>query len=300
MSTAEAARKAGMSEHEITDMEAREAAARMTDEGEAKAKADADAAALAAVVNEGGEAAAEVDAAAAGAAATEETPGAAVDEPAEARATPFVPTYNVATPEGMAERLIAIKTELRDLKKKGINAEITADEWVDAEERLLEERETLTRTQAKAEYAREHSAQTTAQAIEHERKAFMRDAKKEGIDYADPKMRQRLDIAFSVIATHPDNANRTVTDAYDTFQEAHEIVKAQIKWKPAAPTVVKTTPTAAAPRDVPRTLATMPAAAPAALEDDVVSKLSTLVGEDREKYMASLPKKEVERLMKMS
>jgi hypothetical protein len=270
--------------------------------------------ALAAVASEGE--AEETVAAADGADTTIAAEGEDTVEAADAEPTrqvPFVPTYDTSTPEGLDARLTAIQTEQatikaeqKALKVKFGTGDMTPQEWADQDEALQDKRDALAHeathwvgVKTRAEMVAQQNQQTMTQAIDSERKAFFRDAKKEGIDYSDAKLRTKLDIAFNAIANHPDNASRTVNDAYDTFVEAHQLVKAQIGWKAPAPAAVPT-PKANAPRNAPQTLANIPAAAAADTGDDTLAKFNALQGEDAERYLASLPKKEVERMLKLA
>lgn len=221
----------------------------------------------------------------------------AKDEPAPK----FVPQYDTSTPEGIDARIAAIKAEQAAIRKKIWTGDgVTADEWAATEERLASEREELQQRKMEAKFAQSFNEQTFRQAFAVEQKVFFREAKREGIDYTDPALRKRFDVAFKAIAEHPDNANRGIDDAQATFAEAHAMVKFLTGWKAPAPALVETKPKAPTARDVPQTLAAIPAAAPQSMEDETMVKLATLVGEERERFMASLPAKEVERLLRAS
>ena len=126
------------------------------------------------------------------------------------------------------------------------------------------------------------------------------------IDYsADTKAAKQFDTFLTMLQADPDNA--ALTPAALTVQ-AHKSVLALRGIADKAPTTT-TAPTAApaaapappARRDVPTaTLAGLPNAAPTGMEDEALMKFATLEGEDAEDYLASLPQREQDRILRAS
>lgn len=256
---------------------------------EAAAAADASAATVAAT--------AEADAAAAAAAAdggehSADKPDGT--EPKAAESAEFTPKFTADMPEGAADRLLEIQTEKDSLVDRFNDGEIDMPTLMAGMSRLDDERVTLVVAQENAKFAelQNNSMRTQRWAWEQER-FFGND--KNAATYADPVMVAALDSQVKILANDPANASRK---ASWFLEEADRLVRARFT---GAATPATPTPPAAAvrePQPTVRTLAGLPAAAPAPVGDDVMGKISLLEGEDLEKFMAKMPAADVDKLLR--
>jgi len=232
------------------------------------------------------------------------------------------------------ERLGAITKEKAELAKKLVAGNITAEDFADAETKLLDERDAIKRAIAKQQDTAEFNAQMQQNLFAHERASFIKRMVKEGtVDYTDKKNVAMLDRTINVLLEDPEFSDKGMDALGDLLDEAHTLVLARLgKAKPAAKEEVvdgkdkggkpvakageivkdgkevklvpkdkqKDADGKAKERTENRTLAGAPAAAAADLQDETMEKLKGLQGPDLERAMASLPKKEIERLMRKS
>lgn len=274
-----------------------EAGAEAEESSEAAAAADAAAAAVVAEEAATVAATAEADAAAAAAAADGGEPSADKPdgtEPKAAESAEFTPKFTADMPEGAADRLLEIQTEKDSLVDRFNDGEIDMPTLMAGMSRLDDERVTLVVAQENAKFAelQNNSMRTQRWAWEQER-FFGND--KNAATYADPVMVAALDSQVKILANDPANASRK---ASWFLEEADRLVRARFT---GAATPATPTPPAAAvrePQPTVRTLAGLPAAAPAPVGDDVMGKISLLEGEDLEKFMAKMPAADVDKLLR--
>lgn len=217
----------------------------------------------------------------------------------------FVPTMQApAADKADAERLEAIKTEKSAALKRFSEGEISAEEYSVIEDNLATERAELIAKRQNAEFAQNYNAQMQQNLLSHTRETYLRSARAaDGVDYSKPEIAAKFDRAFKLLAADPEHSEKPMSEINSVYEEAHRMVKAQIGWTaPPATDLTKTAPKPGekpALRVVPKTLATMPAAAPADNNaDPVYDELVKLDGEDLERKLASMPRNEVNRLMR--
>lgn len=220
-----------------------------------------------------------------------------------------------------AARLGTIKTEKAALLKKFYDGEMSAEDYSAAEDALATERADLLSKQNNATFAATYNQQVQQNLMEHTRDAYMKAAQSlDGVDYTKPEIAAKFERAFQILAADPEFKDKPLSELNSVYDEAHRMVKAQIGWTPpagkqaasapgaaaaaGAATPVVTKPAAAAapaapqPREVPKTLAGLPAAAQAATGDADMDSLANLDGDELMSKLASMPKATVERIMR--
>lgn len=226
--------------------------------------------------------------------ATAETPepaAAPAKEPPAER--PYVPQFNPGDMTQVEAKLKELLTAKNEAFKKLMDGAISPEEYATTETELLTQREQLTIAKTLAEA----NAQSVAQYQTRELQKLADTAKKAGeVDYANPKVAARFDAEMNLLAADKDWAGK---DFSELLAEAHKnVVSLMGVKKPAAPAPAAAAPVAA-PAVGPRTLGGLPSAAPANTGGDpVMDKFASLKGDEAEMYLASLPKGEVERLMR--
>lgn len=269
-----------------------EAEAEAEASSEAAAAADASAAAVAAEEAATVAATAEADAAAAAAAGGE--PAADKPDGTELKAADsaeFTPKFTADMPEGAADRLLEIQTEKDSLVERFNDGEIDMPALMAGMSRLDDERVTLVVAQENAKFAEHQNASLRTQRWEWEQERFFGNDKN-AATYADPVMVAALDSQVKILANDPANSSRK---ASWFLEEADRLVRARFT---GAATPVIPAPAGRAQQPTVRTLAGLPAAAPAPVGDDVMGKISLLEGEDLEKFMAKMPTADVDKLLR--
>lgn len=261
---------------------------------EAAAAADASAAAVAAEEAATVAATAEADAAAAAAAGGEP----AADKPdgtelKAAESAEFTPKFTADMPEGAADRLLEIQTEKDSLVERFNDGEIDMPSLMAGMSRLDDERVTLVVAQENAKFAEHQNASLRTQRWEWEQERFFGNDKN-AATYADPVMVAALDSQVKILANDKANASRK---ASWFLEEADRLVRARFTGA-ATPATPATAAAGREPQPTVRTLAGLPAAAPAPVGDDVMGKISLLEGEDLEKFMAKMPTADVDKLLR--
>ena len=274
-----------------------EAEAEAEASSEAAAAVDASAAAVAAEEAATVAATAEADAAAAAAAAADGgEPSADKPDGTELKAAEsaeFTPKFTADMPEGAADRLLEIQTEKDSLVERFNDGEIDMPALMAGMSRLDDERVTLVVAQENAKFAEHQNASLRTQRWEWEQERFFGNDKN-AATYADPVMVAALDSQVKILANDPANSSRK---ASWFLEEADRLVRARFT---GAATPATPAPAAAGrePQPTVRTLAGLPAAAPAPVGDDVMGKISLLEGEDLEKFMAKMPTADVDKLLR--
>lgn len=264
-----------------------EAEAEAEASSEAAAAADASAAAVAAEEAATVAATAEADAAAA---ASDKPDG---TELKAAESAEFTPKFTADMPEGAADRLLEIQTEKDSLVELFNDGEIDMPALIAGMSRLDDERVTLVVAQENAKFAEHQNASLRTQRWEWEQERFFGNDKN-AATYADPVMVAALDSQVKILANDKANASRK---ASWFLEEADRLVRARFTGA-ATPATPATAAAGREPQPTVRTLAGLPAAAPAPVGDDVMGKISLLEGEDLEKFMAKMPTADVDKLLR--
>ena len=271
-----------------------EAEAEAEAEASSEAAAAADASAAAVAVEEAATVAATAEADAAAAAAAGGEPAADKPDGTELKAAEsaeFTPKFTADMPEGAADRLLEIQTEKDSLVERFNDGEIDMPALMAGMSRLDDERVTLVVAQENAKFAEHQNASLRTQRWQWEQERFFGNDKN-AATYADPVMVAALDSQVKILANDPANSSRK---ASWFLEEADRLVRARFTGA-AAPVI--TAPDGRAQQPTVRTLAGLPAAAPAPVGDDVMGKISLLEGEDLEKFMAKMPTADVDKLLR--
>lgn len=213
-----------------------------------------------------------------------------------AESAEFTPKFTADMPEGAADRLLEIQTEKDSLVERFNDGEIDMPALMAGMSRLDDERVTLVVAQENAKFAEHQNASLRTQRWEWEQERFFGNDKN-AATYADPVMVAALDSQVKILANDPANSSRK---ASWFLEEADRLVRARFTGAATPATPATPTPAAAGrePQPTVRTLAGLPAAAPAPVGDDVMGKISLLEGEDLEKFMAKMPTADVDKLLR--
>lgn len=236
--------------------------------------------------------------------AVDAAPAAEADERPEA-APVFVPQFPAE--EVPASRLADLRKQGIDLRKRWANGEMDDEEYNAQAEKLDAERDEAAAAQIRAQLRNEISQETAQQSFAFQRGLFLKTMERtDGVPYVSNEIvRSAFDRELSKAGKRAiDAGNGDVVSAEELFAEADKAVREQFaalgttfgKRVPAA--AATPAAAAAAPRNVPKTLASMPAAAPIDTGSRAqLSQLATLEGEDFEMAVAKLAPAERRRLM---
>lgn len=208
----------------------------------------------------------------------------------------------------------AIRAERRDIEAKWASGELSDDERQTQLDALDDRAETLIREQARADALREvNEAQQRAyqQRIERmEQDATMgiiKAAKAAGtIDYVADQLAQRqFDMALNMLKADPSNArtrpNVLVDQAHAAVLALRGIAAAQPQANTAASQPqAKPQPQPKSPRQVPVTLAGVPAAARPVVNDDIMEQVADMDPIEMERWMADLSPAQQRRVMQLA
>lgn len=213
-----------------------------------------------------------------------------------AESVEFTPKFTADMPEGAADRLLEIQTEKDSLVERFNDGEIDMPALMAGMSRLDDERVTLVVAQENAKFAERQNDSQRKQRWEWEQERFFGNDKN-AATYADPVMVAALDSQVKILANDKANSSRK---ASWFLEEADRLVRARFTGAATPATPATPTPAAAGrePQPTVRTLAGLPAAAPAPVGDDVMGKISLLEGEDLEKFMAKMPTADVDKLLR--
>lgn len=254
--------------------------------------------------------AAEAKPAAAAADEADDLPGA--DDLAELLEDEPTPTkapapFKIEGPADYKAERQALRAEKAAIEAKWGEGDMSDTERADALVGIDDKIDDLLIAHTRAETLRTANQQAADQSMNDAVVSVLKSAQTAGtIDYkADTKAAKQFDTFLSMLLADPDNAGMTPAQA--TVQ-AHKSVLALRGIADKAPTT--TTAPAAAPaaappaparRNVPTaTLSGLPNAAPTGMEDEALMKFATLEGEDAEDYLASLPPREQDRILRAS
>lgn len=234
--------------------------------------------------------------------AVDAAPAAEADERPEA-APVFVPQFPAE--EVPASRLADLRKQGIDLRKRWSNGEMDDEEYNAQAEKLDAERDEAAAAQIRAQLRNEISQETAQQSFAFQRNLFLKTMERtDGVPYLSNEIvRSAFDRELSKAGKRAVESNPDAT-AEELFAEADKAVREQFAalgstfGKKAAPATAAAAAAATAPRNVPKTLASMPAAAPIDTGSQAqLSQLATLEGEDFEMAVAKLAPAERRRLM---
>lgn len=245
-------------------------------------------------------------------AAGEQAPQGGQQETAQAqdaqRERPFVPTFQGHAPENYAQHRQELLAKKAEAFQKLMDGEIDAKEYAEIETEVQTQLDDLQAARIRAETLIEANTQTQLAIQQREIQRIIKSAKAAGeLDYvADQDAQVQFDAVLAALQASPANAGKDFAELAD---QAHRAVLAMRGIGKAAAPAPTPAPAPAAPAPAaaqkqpelpPRTLAGLPTAGHAAIGDDIAAKLATLQGEDAERFIASLPPAQVERLLRAS
>lgn len=212
-------------------------------------------------------------------------------------------TFKAEAPADAAEQRKTLRAEDAAAFKQLMEGEIEPEAYAAIKDRVNDELEALTRAEVTADVSSRIAAQSLANDWKKAVNEAVATAKKDGIDYMG---KQQLADFDSLLKLYSKNAadNGMKDDNLEAsmwaLEEANKMMrKIHGVAKPAAP-AVKTEEKPAAQRHNLPNIGKLPAADRAPINDDIMSKIATLDGEDLEKYMATLSSKEIDRIMASS
>ena len=203
-------------------------------------------------------------------------------------------TYVVSMPgDYKAQRTELLKAKAEAMKQL-MDGELDAEEFAAKESEISDKLEDLTAQRIRAETLQEANTQTQAVYQQREIQKLIRTAKADGLDYTqDPSAAKQFDTALAVISADPDNKG---ADYAELISEAHQMVMSRRGLKAVAPAKTTEAPKRGGPQP-PQTLSGLPTAASGNAKS-VERTLAELSGDDLERAFNSLPKAELDRLLK--
>lgn len=239
----------------------------------------------------------------------EDTPEPKADDaqelsPAERTKPLYKSDAEVADSKAQREEL---STEKATALAKLLEGEITAAEYSAIDTRVQSEISKLDRAETKAETKAEVSAEMTQQQLmrewDREVVALAKQAKTEGIDYADEKLGKEFDTLVRVFGAEAlangmtdDNlaaSKWALTQAHSTMKVRHGTTAAV----PVTAAVPALPEKKEEPRHALRTLGALPVADAQKVDNDPIARFATLEGEDLERALAKMSPEEIERLL---
>lgn len=248
------------------------------------------------------EEAAKVDASASAepAEANEETPSDDAGEQSQGDA--IKPIYQADSVADSSTERTTLLTQKNEAFAKLIDGEITAAEYSTIENDVLSKIRAIDTAEVKAQVANEMTQQQMIREWEKEVNSLVVSAKKEGLDYAgNQELNAEFDTLIRVFSNEA--AQKGISDdglkaskwalaqAHSVMKTRHGIVAPTQKTQDPAPVAEK------APRHNLQTLSGLPNADRAQVDNDTISRLGGLVGEDLEMAMATMSEKEINKLM---
>ena len=183
-----------------------------------------------------------------------------------------------------------------------MDGEITAAEYSTIENDVFEKIRAIDSAEVKAQVANEMTQQQMVREWEKEVNTLVASAKKEGLDYAgNQELNAEFDTLIRVFSNEA--AQKGMSDeglkaskwalaqAHSVMKARHGIVAPTQKTQDPAPAAEK------APRHNLQTLSGLPNADRAQVDNDTISRLGGLAGEELEMAMATMSEKDVNRLM---
>jgi hypothetical protein len=210
-------------------------------------------------------------------------------------------TYQAQAPADLADQIKALNKEKAELFRKFSDGDLTADEYSEQEQAILDRRDELTRAKTKAEVSAEMAEQAAGQQYSSTLHAFFAEQKRAGFDYMAPdnaEALKMLDARVRALGTlHDDNPEGWKA----LFNESHSAVAAKFSIKPAAAPAADPgnkkrdrTPDLS---NVPPVVGRAPAAADPGVQGDEFAHLNSLDGIALEKAVARMSQEQQERYL---
>jgi hypothetical protein len=246
--------------------------------------------------------AAKVDASASAepAKANEETPSDDAGEQSQGDA--IKPIYQADSVADSSAERTALLTQKNEAFAKLIDGEITAAEYSTIENDVLSKIRAIDTAEVKAQVANEMTQQQMVREWEKEVNSLVASAKKEGLDYVgNQELNSEFDTlirVFSNEAAQNGMSDEGLKASKWALAQAHSVMKTRHGIVAQAPKAQEQVPAAEkAPRHSLQTLSGLPNADRAQVDNDTISRLGGLVGEDLEMAMATMSEKDVNKLL---
>lgn len=246
--------------------------------------------------------AAKVDASASAepAKANEETPSDDAGE--QSLGDAIKPIYQADSVADSSSERTALLTQKNEAFAKLIDGEITAAEYSTIENDVLSKIRAIDTAEVKAQVASEITQQQLEHAWDKEVATLVKVAKKEGLDYAgNQELNSEFDTlvrVFSAEAAQKGMSDEGLVASKWALAQAHSVMKARHGiTTQSAKNQDDTPPAEKPPRHSLQTLSGLPNADRAQVDNDTISRLGGLEGEELEIAMATMSEKDVNKLM---
>lgn len=212
------------------------------------------------------------------------------------------PIYQVDSVADSSTERTALLTQKNEAFAKLIDGEITAAEYSTIENDVLSKIRAIDAAEVKAQVSSEITQQQLEHAWDKEVATLVKVAKKEGLDYAGNKeLNSEFDTlvrVFSSEAAQKGMSDEGLVASKWALAQAHSVMKARygITTQPAK-NQDDTPPAEKASRHNLQTLSGLPNADRAQVDNDTISRLGGLGGEDLEMAMATMSEKDVNKLL---
>lgn len=232
--------------------------------------------------------------------ANEETPSDDAGEQSQGDA--IKPIYQADSVADSSSERTALLTQKNEAFAKLIDGEITAAEYSTIENDVLSKIRAIDAAEVKAQVSSEITQQQLEHAWDKEVATLVKVAKKEGLDYAGNKeLNSEFDTlvrVFSAEAAQKGMSDEGLVASKWALAQAHSVMKVRngITTQPAK-NQDDTPPAEKAPRHNLQTLSGLPNADRAQVDNDTISRLGGLGGEDLEMAMATMSEKDVNKLL---
>lgn len=212
------------------------------------------------------------------------------------------PIYQAETVADSSTERTALITQKNEAFAKLIDGEITAAEYSTIENDVLAKIRAIDTAEVKAQVANEMTQQQMIREWEKEVNSLVASAKKEGLDYAsNQELNTEFDTlvrVFSAEAAQKGMSDEGLRASKWALAQAHSVMKTRHGIVSQAPKAQEQVPASEKqPRHNLQTLSGLPNADRAQVDNDTISRLGGLVGEDLELAMATMSEKDVNKLL---
>lgn len=210
------------------------------------------------------------------------------------------PLYKVDAPANSDATRTELSIKKAEALQKLLDGEMTAAEYSTVDSDVTSQLNAIDRAEIKAEVSQDMTHQQMVREWEKEVAGVVKLAKSEGLDYsAKPELMEEFDTLIRVFSNEAQLKGMSddglgaskwaLAQANSTMRTRHGIV--------AKPAIQAPPPKPAGPRHELQTLSGLPNADRTQTDNDTISRLGSLSGEDLEKAMGSMSKADIEKLM---
>ena len=212
------------------------------------------------------------------------------------------PIYQAESAADFDSQRTTLLTQKNEAFAKLIDGEITAAEYSTIENEVLSKIRAIDSAEVKAQVSAEMTQQQMLREWEKEVNSLVVSAKKEGLDYdGNEKLKDELNTLVRVFGAEAEQkgmSDEGLKASKWALAQAHSVMKTRHGILAPAPKAQQQVPaTEKAPRHNLQTLSGLPNADRAQIDNDTISRLGGLVGEELEMAMATMSEKDVNKLM---